>query len=53
MEKKPVPEKKEPASREALELLEKVQAITELGDSALVKKKGDSLIVYRLTKKLS
>ena len=53
MEKKSEPEKNESVKREDREIMEKLRTITAKGDSALVKRKQDKLIIYRVTKKLS
>lgn len=53
MEKKSEPEKNDSIRREDRELLQKLRTITAKGDSALVKRKQDKLIIYQVTKKLS
>lgn len=53
MEKKSEPEINDSIRREDRELLQKLRTITAKGDSALVKRKQDKLIIYRVTKKLS
>lgn len=52
MEKQTVPDENDSERREDLKLLEKLRAITEKGDSALVKMKQDKLIIYQVTKKI-
>lgn len=52
MEKQTVPDENDTKRREDLKLLEKLRAITEKGDSALVKMKQDKLIIYQVTKKI-
>ena len=52
MEKQTVPDENDSKRREDLKLLEKLRAITEKGDSALVKMKQDKLIIYQVTKKI-